>query len=203
MASNGRSAEAGNAESSLEKIKRQLTSGSGKYLLQGPLLKRSETVRPLTYPSSQKLGSNISYCYPVIIVIYVIEIVNDLCSPIVDQLRKWNERWVILDPTTGKMEYKIRRNEPGIKGTIMFDSNSVITNSPINFHGLPKYDGCCFCIHNHSLCYFYESVFVLIWTFRQNIQFFLVEGSETYRVPQLLLTLWCTYALLRCSHPAV
>ncbi|XP_042411158.1 uncharacterized protein LOC122000768 [Zingiber officinale] len=161
MASNGRSAEAGNAESSLEKIKRQLTSGSGKYLLQGPLLKRSET------------------------------------------LRKWNERWVILDPTTGKMEYKIRRNEPGIKGTIMFDSNSVITNSPINFHGLPKYDGCCFCIHNHSLCYFYESVFVLIWTFRQNIQFFLVEGSETYRVPQLLLTLWCTYALLRCSHPAV
>ncbi|KAG6536736.1 switch-associated protein 70-like isoform X1 [Zingiber officinale] len=104
MASNGRSAEAGNAESSLEKIKRQLTSGSGKYLLQGPLLKRSET------------------------------------------LRKWNERWVILDPTTGKMEYKIRRNEPGIKGTIMFDSNSVITNSPINFHGLPKYDGCCFYI---------------------------------------------------------
>ncbi|RWW70122.1 hypothetical protein BHE74_00022200 [Ensete ventricosum] len=31
-------------ESSLEKIKRQLTSGSGRYLLQGPLLKRSETV---------------------------------------------------------------------------------------------------------------------------------------------------------------
>jgi len=22
------------------------------------------------------------------------------------QLRKWNERWVILDPTTGKIEYK-------------------------------------------------------------------------------------------------
>ncbi|KAG6482115.1 hypothetical protein ZIOFF_058744 [Zingiber officinale] len=64
MASNGSSAGAGNAESSLEKIKRQLTSGSGKYLLQGPILKRSET------------------------------------------LRKWNERWVILDPTTGKMEYK-------------------------------------------------------------------------------------------------
>ncbi|XP_042427266.1 switch-associated protein 70-like [Zingiber officinale] len=102
MASNGSSAGAGNAESSLEKIKRQLTSGSGKYLLQGPILKRSET------------------------------------------LRKWNERWVILDPTTGKMEYKIRRNEPAIKGTIMFDSNSIITNSPINIHGLPKYDGCCF-----------------------------------------------------------
>ncbi|RRT51482.1 hypothetical protein B296_00051093, partial [Ensete ventricosum] len=31
-------------ESSLERIKRQLTSGSGRYLLQGPLLKRSETV---------------------------------------------------------------------------------------------------------------------------------------------------------------
>ncbi|XP_042420107.1 uncharacterized protein LOC122008444 isoform X2 [Zingiber officinale] len=42
------------------------------------------------------------------------------------------------------MEYKIRRNEPAIKGTIMFDSNSIITNSPINIHGLPKYDGCCF-----------------------------------------------------------
>ena len=31
-------------ESSLEKVKRQLSSGSGRYLLQGPLLKRSETV---------------------------------------------------------------------------------------------------------------------------------------------------------------
>lgn len=88
----------------MEKIKRQLTSGSGRHLLQGPLLKRSET------------------------------------------LRKWNERWVILDPTTGKMEYKIRRNEPIVKGTIMFDSSSTITLSPVNFHGLPKYDGCCFYI---------------------------------------------------------
>ena len=32
------------AETSLEKIKRQLASGSGRNLLQGPLLKRSETV---------------------------------------------------------------------------------------------------------------------------------------------------------------
>ncbi|URE34752.1 receptor kinase [Musa troglodytarum] len=63
MASNGSAGRTGGVESSLEKIKRQLMSGSGKYLLQGPLLKRSET------------------------------------------LRKWNERWVILDPTTGKMEY--------------------------------------------------------------------------------------------------
>ncbi|RZC48278.1 hypothetical protein C5167_041219 [Papaver somniferum] len=69
MASNG-------TENSLEKIKKQLASSSGKNLLQGPILKRSET------------------------------------------LRKWNERWMILDPTTGKMEY----------------------------NGLPKYDGCCFCI---------------------------------------------------------
>ncbi|GAB4842878.1 hypothetical protein Ancab_012857 [Ancistrocladus abbreviatus] len=90
--------------SSLEKIKRQLASGSGRKLLQGPLLKRSET------------------------------------------LRKWNERWVILDPTTGKMEYKMRRNEPTVKGTIIFDANSVIALSPVNFHGLPKYDGCCFYI---------------------------------------------------------
>ncbi|KAI7724681.1 hypothetical protein M8C21_004558, partial [Ambrosia artemisiifolia] len=85
-------------ETSLDKIKRQLASGSGRNLLQGPLLKRSET------------------------------------------LRKWNERWVILDPTTGKMEYKIRRNDLNVKGTILFDSNSTIMTSPYNFHGLPKYD---------------------------------------------------------------
>ncbi|XP_034931173.1 uncharacterized protein [Populus alba] len=91
-------------ENSLEKIKRQLASGSGKNLLQGPLLKRSET------------------------------------------LRKWNERWVILDPTTGKMEYKTRRSEPAVKGTILFDANSTIAVSPVNFNGLPKYDGCCFYI---------------------------------------------------------
>lgn len=87
-------------EASLDKIKRQLASGSGRNLLQGPLLKRSET------------------------------------------LRKWNERWIILDPTTGKMEYKIRRNDPNVKGTIVFDSNSTIMTSPYNFHGLPKYDNC-------------------------------------------------------------
>ncbi|KAK9085822.1 hypothetical protein Sjap_026233 [Stephania japonica] len=101
MASNGSSPSAGNTENSLEKIKRQLTSASGRNLLQGPLLKRSET------------------------------------------LRKWNERWIILDPTTGKMEYKMRRNEPVVKGTIVFDANSTISISPVNFHGLPKYDGCC------------------------------------------------------------
>lgn len=104
MASNGASPRAGDAENSLEKIKRQLASGSGRNLLQGPLLKRSET------------------------------------------LRKWNERWVILDPTTGKMEYKVRRNEPTVKGTIIFDANSTITISPVNFNGLPKYEGCCFYI---------------------------------------------------------
>lgn len=101
MASNGAIPRAEDAGNSLEKIKRQLASGSGRNLLQGPLLKRSET------------------------------------------LRKWNERWVILDPTTGKMEYKIRRNEATIKGSIIFDANSNITVSPVNFHGLPKYDGCC------------------------------------------------------------
>ncbi|KAM1955096.1 hypothetical protein ACFX16_024693 [Malus domestica] len=101
---NGVSPRATDAENSLEKIKRQLASGSGRNLLQGPLLKRSET------------------------------------------LRKWNERWMILDPTTGRMEYKIRRNEPTVKGTILFDANSTITLSPVNFHGLQKYDGCCFYI---------------------------------------------------------
>ncbi|CAH9060751.1 unnamed protein product [Cuscuta europaea] len=101
MASNGASRGAEDTKTSLEKIKRQLASGSGRNLLQGPLLKRSET------------------------------------------LRKWNERWVILDPTTGKMEYKAKRNEPTAKGTILFDANSTITISPVNIHGLPKYDGCC------------------------------------------------------------
>lgn len=104
MASNGAPLGDADTKTSLEKIKRQLASGSGRNLLQGPLLKRSET------------------------------------------LRKWNERWVILDPTTGKMEYKARRNEPTIKGTIIFDANSTISISPVNFHGLPKYDGCCFYI---------------------------------------------------------
>ncbi|XP_074587165.1 uncharacterized protein LOC141843049 isoform X2 [Curcuma longa] len=104
MATNGSSTMVEGTESSLERIKRQLTSGSGRYLLQGPLLKRSET------------------------------------------LRKWNERWVILDPTTGKIEYKTQRNEAVVRGTIVFDSNSTITMSPVNFHGLPKYDGCCFYI---------------------------------------------------------
>ncbi|XVE78528.1 hypothetical protein DITRI_Ditri13aG0152300 [Diplodiscus trichospermus] len=107
MASNGASTKQGvrdATENSLEKIKRQLASGSGRNLLQGPLLKRSET------------------------------------------LRKWNERWVILDPTTGKMEYKTRRNEPSVKGIIMFHENSTIAVSPVNFHGLPKYEGCCFYI---------------------------------------------------------
>ncbi|XVE72335.1 hypothetical protein DITRI_Ditri11bG0031500 [Diplodiscus trichospermus] len=107
MASNGASTDQGvrdATENSLEKIKRQLASGSGRNLLQGPLLKRSET------------------------------------------LRKWNERWVILDPTTGKMEYKTRRNEPSVKGIITFDENSTIAISPVNFQGLPKYDGCCFFI---------------------------------------------------------
>ncbi|KMT02473.1 hypothetical protein BVRB_9g204210 [Beta vulgaris subsp. vulgaris] len=101
MASNGAPATVENTEASLEKIKRQLASNSGRNLLQGPLYKRSET------------------------------------------LRKWNERWVILDPSTGKMEYKIRRNEPNVKGTMVFDTSSTIALSPVNFHGLPKYDGCC------------------------------------------------------------
>ncbi|KAL2938787.1 Differentially expressed in FDCP 6-like protein [Bienertia sinuspersici] len=99
MASNGASDRAEDTEASLVKIKKQLASTSGRNLLQGPLFKRSET------------------------------------------LRKWNERWMILDPSTGKLEYKIRRNEPNVKGTIVFDASSTITLSPVNFHGLPKYDG--------------------------------------------------------------
>ncbi|KAL9683499.1 hypothetical protein QQ045_015321 [Rhodiola kirilowii] len=44
------------------------------------------------------------------------------------------------------MEYKTKRNESAVKGTIIFDGNSTIAISPVNFHGLPKYDGCCFYI---------------------------------------------------------
>nr|GMC81701.1 switch-associated protein 70 [Ipomoea batatas] len=44
MASNGASRGAEDTKTSLEKIKRQLASGSGRNLLQGPLLKRSETM---------------------------------------------------------------------------------------------------------------------------------------------------------------
>ncbi|KAF9682843.1 hypothetical protein SADUNF_Sadunf05G0150300 [Salix dunnii] len=102
MASNGASTQqqrpAVGTENSLAKIKRQLASGSGRNLLQGPLLKRSET------------------------------------------LRKWNERWVILDPTTGKMEYKTRRSEPAVKGTIIFDANSTISVSPVNFNCMLNYN---------------------------------------------------------------
>ncbi|KAJ7957495.1 Pleckstrin-like (PH) domain protein [Quillaja saponaria] len=73
MASNGASTAASDTENSLERIKRQLASGFHRNLLQGPFLKRSET------------------------------------------LRKWNDRWVILDPTTGRMEYKMRKNESTVK----------------------------------------------------------------------------------------
>ncbi|KAG6533610.1 hypothetical protein ZIOFF_007485 [Zingiber officinale] len=36
--------------------------------------------------------------------------------------------------------HRTRRNEAVVRGTIVFDSNSTITMSPVNFHGLPKYD---------------------------------------------------------------
>ncbi|KAL5196649.1 hypothetical protein ABZP36_000161 [Zizania latifolia] len=84
----------GEMESSLERVRRQLSSTSSRHLLQGPILKRSDT------------------------------------------LRKWNERWVILDPATGKMEYKIRRSDAAVRGIIVFDSTSTVTLSPMNFHVL-------------------------------------------------------------------
>uniref|UniRef100_A0A0E0LGP5 PH domain-containing protein n=1 Tax=Oryza punctata TaxID=4537 RepID=A0A0E0LGP5_ORYPU len=91
MASSGSSTVVGEMESSLERVRRQLSSTSSRHLLQGPLLKRSDT------------------------------------------LRKWNERWVILDPATGKMEYKIRRSDAAVRGIIVFDSTSTVTLSPMNF----------------------------------------------------------------------
>uniref|UniRef100_A0A0D9WVB3 PH domain-containing protein n=1 Tax=Leersia perrieri TaxID=77586 RepID=A0A0D9WVB3_9ORYZ len=88
MASSGSSTMVGEMESSLERVRRQLSSTSSRQLLQGPLLKRSDT------------------------------------------LRKWNERWVILDPATGKMEYK---SDATVRGTIVFDSASTVTLSTMNF----------------------------------------------------------------------
>lgn len=88
----------------LEKIKKQLSASSGSVLLQGPLLKRSET------------------------------------------LRKWNQRWFTLDPSTGRMEYRFQRSDPSPRGLIHFDADSTITVSPLNIQGDRKYDGCCFCI---------------------------------------------------------
>ncbi|XP_062186824.1 uncharacterized protein LOC133890465 isoform X2 [Phragmites australis] len=104
MASYGSSTMVGEMQSSLERVRRQLSSTSTRQLLQGPLLKRSDT------------------------------------------LRKWNERWIILDPTNGKIEYKVRKSDTDIRGIIVFDSTSTVTVSPMNFHGLAKYDGCCFYI---------------------------------------------------------
>lgn len=92
-------------KASLDRIKQQLTSSS-RFLLQGSLLKRSET------------------------------------------LRKWNSRWFTLDPTTGRMEYRLERGDLTPKGTINFDIGSTILVSPINLQGLPKYDGCCIYIQN-------------------------------------------------------
>ncbi|KAK3126338.1 hypothetical protein QOZ80_7AG0555090 [Eleusine coracana subsp. coracana] len=104
MASDESSTVVGVMQSSLDRVRRQLSSTSTRQLLQGPLLKRSDT------------------------------------------LKKWNERWVILDPTTGKIEYKVHRSDSDVRGVIVFDSTSTVTLSPMNFHGLAKYDGCCFYI---------------------------------------------------------
>ncbi|KAI5065212.1 hypothetical protein GOP47_0019907 [Adiantum capillus-veneris] len=92
-------------KASLDRIKQHLTTSS-RFLLQGALLKRSET------------------------------------------LRKWNSRWFTLDPTTGRMEYRLERGDLTPKGTINFDIGSTIIVSPINLQGLPKYDGCCIYIQN-------------------------------------------------------
>ncbi|MCO5548419.1 hypothetical protein L7F22_001875 [Adiantum nelumboides] len=58
------------------------------------------------------------------------------------QLRKWNQRWFILDPTTGKLEYRIERGDVAPKGLINIDAGSSIIISPLNLQGSIKYDGC-------------------------------------------------------------
>ncbi|KMZ64027.1 hypothetical protein ZOSMA_38G01390 [Zostera marina] len=47
METDGSPVRSGCVDNSLERIKQQLSLGEGKCLLQGPLLKRSETVRCL------------------------------------------------------------------------------------------------------------------------------------------------------------
>ncbi|KAJ7215297.1 hypothetical protein O6H91_Y472600 [Diphasiastrum complanatum] len=60
-----------------------------------------------------------------------------------ETLRKWNQRWFTLDPSTARMDYRIQRGDPSPKGIIIFDADSTITMSPLN---IQMYDGCCFYI---------------------------------------------------------
>eukprot|EP00897_Mesotaenium_endlicherianum_P001995 jgi/Mesen1/1823/ME000141S00990 len=50
-----------------------------------------------------------------------------------ETLRRWNQRWFTLDPTVAKMEYRTQRGDPFPRGLIVFESDSTITVSPINF----------------------------------------------------------------------
>ncbi|KAH9602511.1 hypothetical protein KSS87_020970 [Heliosperma pusillum] len=167
MASNGDSTKVGDTEASLDKIKRQLASSSGRSLLQGPLLKRSETLANdivlMLLSSNGPFHNDPIANYWIELWLCQLSCMNISFSParillsasgkalqfllhlpmhrqtlrsrnLREQLRKWNERWVILDPSTGKMEYKMRRNEPNVKGTIIFDATSSIALSPVNFH---------------------------------------------------------------------
>ncbi|KAH8958380.1 hypothetical protein BDL97_06G021100 [Sphagnum fallax] len=44
------------------------------------------------------------------------------------------------------MKYKLQRGDARVRGLIIFDGDITITVSPVNIHGDPKYDGCCFYI---------------------------------------------------------
>ncbi|CAI5520117.1 unnamed protein product [Closterium sp. Naga37s-1] len=61
-----------------------------------------------------------------------------------ETLHLWNQRWFVLDPTTARMEYRMQRSDVYPRGHIVFDADSTITVSPLNFHGAKQYDGCCF-----------------------------------------------------------
>ncbi|WVZ61832.1 hypothetical protein U9M48_011646 [Paspalum notatum var. saurae] len=147
MAANGSSSTVvGEMQSSLERVRRQLSSTATRQLLQGPLLKRSDTVFRFLGPrhsistffldsaSFSRLPlSNKEPMFPLVLFPFS----TDNFTPWTDyQLRKWNERWVILDPTTGKIEYKARRSDTDVRGVIVFDSTSTVTLSPMNFHVL-------------------------------------------------------------------
>lgn len=63
-----------------------------------------------------------------------------------ETLRKWNQRWFTLDPSTAKMEYRVQRADPFPRGLLVFEADSTITVSPLNFHGGKQYEGCNFYI---------------------------------------------------------
>eukprot|EP00899_Mesostigma_viride_P013767 jgi/Mesvir1/22391/Mv17882-RA.1 len=60
-----------------------------------------------------------------------------------DTIRRWNKRWCSLDPTLGRIEYRVNQNDRQPKGYMNFDGTTTVIVSPMNLHGGPEYEGCC------------------------------------------------------------